>query len=98
VQDALRSVGEGRWASLQRMTQAEAVETCKQNNREHPERATHAWLSRRNTYGEWSVVKVPKPAGAVDPLKATIEAKPKPPQADDPRTGLPRLVPPYGAG
>ncbi|TMK64928.1 MAG: hypothetical protein E6G53_06900 [Actinobacteria bacterium] len=33
-----------------------------------------------------------------EPLKATTEAKPKPPQPDDPRTSVFRNVPPYGAG
>lgn len=46
-----------------------------------------------------STVKVKLPEGLrIDPVKATTEAKPKPPQPDDPRTGPMRDVPPYAAG
>jgi len=65
--------------------------------REHPERATHTWIPRA-VDGRWEIVRVPLPPGIRrDPLKATIEAKPKPRDADDPRPAPFRNIPPYGA-
>ena len=69
------------------MTRAEADLERDRLTREHPDRATHSWMVRRDAHGDWSVVKVGLPPGArVDPLCATTEAKPKPPQAEDPRS------------
>ena len=66
--------------------------------RTHPDRLTHTWMARGNPDGEWDVVKVRLPGGArVDPLKATVEAKPKPQTPDDPRPANFRDVPPFGA-
>ena len=80
------------------MTREEADELRERLSREHPDRVTHAWLAREGPAGEWSVVKVRLPGGAKrDPLKATVEAKPKPREADDPRPAIFRDVPPYGA-
>jgi hypothetical protein len=60
---------------------------------EHPERTTHRWFARGDSNGGWVVVKVPVPPGTrVDPLLATVETKPKPPQPDDPRTSHERNV------
>ena len=65
--------------------------------REHPDRSTHTWLVRQDRLGDWSVVKVRLPEGVkIDPLTATVEAKPRPPEADDPRPAIFRNIPPYG--
>jgi len=75
------------------MTRDEATQTAKRLGAEHPDRATHRWLPREAENGEWSVVKVAMPGGAsIDPLKATVETKPKPPQPDDPRSAYERNV------
>jgi hypothetical protein len=43
------------------------------------------WFAREREGGEWSVVKVAGLAGApVAPLRASIEAKPRPQQPDEP--------------
>jgi hypothetical protein len=42
--------------------------------------------------GRWKPVEDP------EETTATTEAKPEPPQADDPRSALTRNIPPYGAG
>jgi hypothetical protein len=77
------------------MTKAEAEQERDRLTREHPDRATHRWMTRADA-GDWSVVKVGiPPTRRVDPLKATTEAKSKPPQAEDPRTAHARNV---GAG
>lgn len=75
------------------MTRAEAEQERDRLTREHPDRATHRWMARADDAGVWSVVKVGlPPTGRVDPLKATTESKPRPPQADDPRTLHSRIV------
>ena len=79
------------------MTHEEALAECRRLAAEHPDRATHSWLPKQDGAGEWSVVKL----GAIGsrPLGTTQEAKPRPPQADDPRPALWRDVGgPYGAG
>jgi len=66
--------------------------------REHPDRATHTWIPREAD-GEWQVVRIPLPPGMRrDPTRATIEAKPKPPQSDDAPPWQAGGVPPYAAG
>jgi hypothetical protein len=78
------------------MNRDDAQALAERLGREHPERATHRWVAREIADG-WEVVKVRLPEGIRrDPLKATTEAKPKPPQADDPRPSSFRQVPPYG--
>ena len=65
---------------------------------EHPDRATNTWIVREADGGEFEVVRVPLPPGMRrDPLQATVESKPKPPEADDPRQSIIRNIPPYGA-
>lgn len=65
------------------MTQGEAQAECDRLASEHPDRLTHSWLPRQQPDGEWTVAKVglPRPRA----LGSTQEAKPRPPQADDPR-------------
>lgn len=75
------------------MTRTEAEQERDRLTREHPDRATHRWMVRADDAGDWSVVKVGiPPGGRVDPLKATTEAKPKPPQPEDPRSAHGRNV------
>ena len=80
------------------MDREAAERECKRLQAEHPERATNTWITREGTAGEWQVVRVPLPPGMKrDPLNATIEAKPRPRDADDPRQSIIRNIPPYGA-
>ncbi len=73
------------------MTHDEAAAAAKQLGAEHPDRATHSWLARETGGGEWDVVKLRVPPGKrIDPLKTSVEAKPEPPQPDDPRTSIER--------
>jgi hypothetical protein len=76
------------------MTRQEAEALCADNSEGHPERATHRWMAREREDGEWTVVKLRLPEGmrASRPLKATVEAKPKPPEPDDPRPAYWRNV------
>jgi hypothetical protein len=79
------------------MTREEAEREARRLAQRHPDRETHRWIAREEPDGDWVVVKVKMPPGmSVDPLKATVETKPKPPQPDDPRQPITRNVPPYG--
>jgi hypothetical protein len=76
------------------MTHEEAIAEAARLTREHPDRATHSWLARESE-GQWRVVKVGVPSRV--PLNTAQEAKPRPPQADDPRPPMWRDVGgPYG--
>ena len=72
------------------MTHEDAVAEAARLGREHPDRVTHSWLARETSPGEWRVVKLGIPTRA--PIATTQEAKPKPPQADDPRPPMWRDV------
>ena len=75
------------------MTEAEARDLCAKLAREHPDRAENQWFAREMD-GGWTVVQVPLPVGLRrQPMTPTIEAKPKPPQADDPREAHQRNAP-----
>ena len=80
------------------MTRAEAALRCEELNHKRSERDP-PWIVREVSSGDWRPVR-PRIPGLPprEPLKATTEAKPKPPQPDDPRDSLFRNVPPYGAG
>jgi hypothetical protein len=82
------------------MTHEEAKRESKRLMDQHPERDRHAWLPRQDPDGDWSVIKVRLPEDLRHgPPKATIEAKPKPAQADDPRPPMWRDVGgPYAGG
>jgi hypothetical protein len=54
---------------------------------------THSYFARRRE-GDWEVVKLPVPAGAVKPSGTATEARPRP-EADDVRSSLARNVPGY---
>jgi hypothetical protein len=80
------------------MTRAEAEAEVRRLAAGHPDRATHRFFAREAD-GGWQVVRIPVPPGTrVDPLKATIEAKPKPSPADDPRSVPARNMPGTGQG
>lgn len=67
------------------MTREQAQEQAARYNREHPERTTHRWLARAAGDG-WEVARVTLPPGmGAQPMGSITEAKPKPPQASDPR-------------
>ena len=67
------------------MTRTEAEQQAAANNREHPERATYRWFARE-AVGGWEVTRVRLPAGlGAQPTGTITEAKPKPPEPDDPR-------------
>jgi hypothetical protein len=72
------------------MTRDQAQAECMRLATEHPDRATHSWLARETAPGEWSVAKVGIPSRG--PLTTTQEAKPRPPQGDDPRPPMWRDV------
>jgi hypothetical protein len=77
----------------------EAEAECRRLAAEHPARATHHWLPKADGDGGWVVVRAPMPAGTrVDPLRTAIETKPKPPQADDPRSAFERDTGGYAGG
>jgi hypothetical protein len=81
------------------MTRDEAHAEAQRLAAEHPDRATHRWLPREQSDGSWSVARMKLPPGLrTGPLKETVETKPKPPQADDPRPAHSQNVGgPYGA-
>src|SRR4051794_1148466 len=76
-----------------RMTREEAETEARRLAADHADRASHRWIARERSEGSWEVVKVKMPPGMrVDPVKATVETKPKPPQPDDPRTPYERNI------
>ena len=81
------------------MTRDEADRRAAELNREHPERAQYRWLVRESG-GDFAVARVALPPGVrIDPLSETSEARPRPPQADDPRPAFFRDVGgPYAGG
>ncbi|MFN2617437.1 MAG: hypothetical protein ABR581_09980 [Thermoleophilaceae bacterium] len=82
------------------MNRTDAEETARRLAKSHPQRADYRWLVRQDEDGEWIVVKVSQlPGKRIDPLKASIEPKPKPPEPDDPRPPHWKNVGgPYGPG
>jgi hypothetical protein len=80
------------------MDREAAERECKRLKAEHPDRATNTWVVRETEAGTFDVVRVPLPPGMKrDPMQATVEAKPEPRDADDPRQSIFRNIPPYGA-
>ena len=81
------------------MTRNEAEQRAAQLNAEHPERARYRWLVRASSEA-FDVARVALPPGVrIDPVKETTEARPRPPQADDPRPAFFRDVGgPYAGG
>jgi hypothetical protein len=83
------------------MTRTEAEDRARQLQAEDAERATHHFFARESAEGEWEVARVEIPERMRrGRLTETVEAKPKPSPADDPRTGNERRLPglPGGIG
>jgi hypothetical protein len=76
------------------VTRAEAEERARSLQENDPARETHRFVPRETANGEWEIARVEVPAalrrGA---LTESIEARPRPPTADDPRTGNERRLP-----
>jgi hypothetical protein len=83
------------------MTRAEAEERARTLQAEDPDRDTHRFVARPGPDGDWQVVKFALPANLRQgKLTPTIEARPRPSHADDPRTGNEQRMPgmPGGIG
>ena len=79
------------------MTHEQAISECGRLAREHDDRATHSWLPREITPGQWAVVKVGVPRHA--PLATARSPSRGRRPADDPRPAMWRDVGgPYGLG
>jgi hypothetical protein len=72
------------------MTREQAMSECRRLAQEHSDRATHSWLPREGAGGDWTIVKIGVPGRTA--LATAQEAKPRPPQADDPRPAMWRDV------
>jgi hypothetical protein len=80
------------------VTSDQAKHEAERLSREHDERGKFRWFAQQSDGDVWTVVRVPRPPGMrSDPLSATTEARPKPPQAEGPRDASSRNVPGYGA-
>jgi hypothetical protein len=80
------------------VTRAEAEQRCGELNAELAN-GEPPWTAREAAPGDWRPARARIPGlPEREPYKATIEAKPKPPEAEDPRTAFERNAPPYGAG
>jgi hypothetical protein len=81
------------------MTRSDAEHEAERLRAEHPERATHHFFAREADDGTWHVARVAIPDQLRRPeLKETIEARPQPMPADDPRAGLERRAPGVSGG
>jgi hypothetical protein len=79
------------------LTREEAVARCAELNRDGE--GGQRWFAKKRDDGEWEIVSVAAPGfRRVDPLKATVEAKPKPAEPPDPRPAIFRNIPPFGPG
>jgi len=65
----------------EQVTRDEADALREQLQTEHEDRATHSFMVREAGQDEWEVVKVSLPPRS--PLRATVEAKPRPSQSDN---------------
>ena len=68
------------------MEEARARVAAHRLNAAHPERETWEWKALPGRDSDWAVVRVPRRT-PVEPVTATSEAVPKPPQPDDPWIG-----------
>ncbi len=81
------------------MTRAEAEERARTLQAEDPERDTHRFIARPGPDGGWQVVKVEIPQHLRhEKLTPTIEERPRPSHADDPRTGHEQRAPGFPGG
>jgi hypothetical protein len=81
------------------MTRDEAASRAASLNEEHPERGRYRWMAREAD-GAWQVVRVAIPGAVrIDPLSASVESRPRPNPAEDPRTPHDKNVGgPWGPG
>jgi hypothetical protein len=71
----------------------EAEAHCRELNERDRGSAWH-WFAQRSDGDEWRAVKIEVPAaGGLDPLKASIESRPRPQDPPDTRTGQSRNLP-----
>ena len=81
------------------MTRDEAQARAVELNAERADGDAATWIVTKTPEGDWRPVRVAAPGfKSFHPLKATVEAKPRPREADDVRPSTFRDVPPYGAG
>jgi hypothetical protein len=74
------------------MTKAEADNRAATLNREHPDRGIYRWIAR-GSGDDWEIARITLPGGVRShPLHGTVEAKPTPSPADDPRTTFDKNV------
>ncbi len=74
------------------MSREEAEAEARRLSTEHPDRDSHHWLALERA-GQWEVVKIALPPGKrIDPLTATVETEPEPPEPDDPRSPFERNI------
>jgi hypothetical protein len=79
------------------MTREEAVARCADLNRDAE--GARQWFAKEMDDGEAEVVSVLVDGfRRPDPLKASIETKPKPAGPPDPRPAIFRNIPPFGPG
>jgi hypothetical protein len=76
------------------MTRSEAEQRARELQAEHPDRASVRFFAREAGEGEWEVARIEVPERMRrGRLTETIETRPKPSPADDPRTGAERRAP-----
>jgi hypothetical protein len=84
---------------MNRVNRAEAEERARTLQAEDPQRDTHRFLARPAPDGGWQVVKVELPTQLRhEKLTPTIETRPRPSPADDPRTGHEQRAPGFPGG
>lgn len=81
------------------MTRDEAERRSADLNAQRAEGDAATWIVTNTKDDGWQPARVMAPGfKGVHPLKATVAARPRPRDADDPRPSTFRDVPPYGAG
>lgn len=79
------------------MTRDEAESRATELNDARAEGDAGTWIVSQTPEGGWRPVRVAAPGfKGVHPLKATVESRPRPRDAEDPRPSTFRDVPPYG--
>ena len=67
------------------VTRDEAAAQAAALNAEHPDRSRYRWMAREAD-GGWQVVRMTIPGGVrIDPLTSSVESRPRPQPAEDPR-------------
>jgi hypothetical protein len=77
-----------------RVTRTEAEQRARWLQENDVDRETHRFVARERAGGDWEVARVAIPSSLRrGELSETIEARPRPPTADDPRTGNEQRAP-----